>query len=429
MRLLGSVALVLSLTLTGQVNADIFADATKAQTSEVTKNYFGVHLHRLVLHPNEKALTTSWPEIAVGSVRLWDAGTNWADIAPKAGVWDYSRMDTYVNTANRNGAGVLYTLGSTPRWASARPDEPCPYGYGCGAESVRMAHWEEYVRRVVQRYGDRIRAYELWNEPNFSDFARDVGQPGFYTGSVAQMVEMAKVARKTLTELSPDALLCSPGFVNGPDRLEKFLAEGGAKYVQAVCYHFYAEGSAHFVRQVSEVRAIMKRNGVAHLPLWNTETGVDTLQYNEPPSGIAARTRPDAVARLSQMLILGSAAGMERFYYYAWDNARSGMVSANGQKLFGYESLLKIQSWLIGARFSGCRSAGTLVICEANQAGKNFAFVWATSPTETYPPTFNHMKIVAVERLFETTALSSSSTTNRQKIVFDAVPIRFELMQ
>jgi len=357
--------------------------------------------------------------MAFGNVRLWDAGTRWADIAPKAGIWNFDRMGTFVHTANQHGAEVLYTLGSTPQWASERPDEPCPYGKGCGAEPVRMAHWEEYVRRVAQRYGNRISAYELWNEPNFLDFSRDVGKPGFYTGSVANMVEMARIARQVLDTAAPSARLCTPGFVNGPDRLDKFLADGGAQYVQAVCYHFYAEGSEHFIKQVNEVRAIMKRNGVAHLPLWNTETGVDTLVPGDPPSGIAALSREEAVARLSQMLILGAASGIDRFYYYAWDNTRSGMVSPEGRTLAGHDAILKLQSWLLGAQFKGCHSANQLILCEALKAKKKYAFVWTSKPTpntETLP--------VGLQGAVEESLFGDMS-----QYTVDSVPIRLELVQ
>lgn len=362
--------------------ADTYLQATERQGQEITAAYFGVHFHRLLVLPHEKAVQTQWPPLSFGTVRFWDSVTRWADIAPRGGVWDFERLDQYVNTATAHGATVLYTLGSTPRWASARPDETCPYGQGCGAEPVRMAHWEEYVRRTAQRYGNRIAAYELWNEPNFSDISRDRGIPGFYTGSVSQMVEMARIARKVLDDYSPGAMLCTPGFVNGPDRLDLFLAAGGKKYVQAICYHLYSENSEHFVRQILEVRSIMKRHGLENLPLWNTETGVETLSKTDPSSGIAARSREEAVARMSQMLILGAAAGLERFDYYAWDNERSGMVSTNGSHLVGYEAMQRLQKWLLGARLKACRANGGVVRCDGERGQDRFIMAWASKTVD-----------------------------------------------
>lgn len=409
--------------------ADIYVEATKAPTQVVTPSYFGVHFHRIAVLPTENAIPTRWPDIPYGSMRLWDTVTRWGNIAPKAGVWEFDRMDVFVNTGIQNGAKVLYTLGSTPTWASARPGEKCPYGFGCGAESVRLAHWEEYVRRVAQRYGNRIQAYELWNEPYFSDFSRDVGQPGFFTGSVQQMITMAASARRILDEFAPNAQLCTPGFVNGPDRLEKFLADGGKQYVQAICYHFYAEDTGHFSQQVIDVRAIMQRQGLENLPLWNTETGVDTLLPSDPPSGISARSREEATARLNQMLILGTAAGMERFYYYALDNSRSGVVSAKGEKLLGYEALQRTYAWLLGSKFEGCKSSGALVICQAANGQTRHLYVWATKPVTNAFPIPKGYRAISAERLFGPTPQFSDAMTNGSAAMsIDAVPVRFQII-
>ena len=409
--------------------ADPYVEATSQQTQVVTPIYFGVHFHRIVVLPTEKAIPTQWPQMSFGSMRLWDTVTRWGNIAPSAGIWDFERMDTFVNAGIRYKAQILYTLGSTPQWASARPNEKCPYGSGCGAEPVRLAHWEEYVRRVAQRYGDRIQSYELWNEPYFSDFSRDVGRPGFFTGSVQQMVNMAASARKILDDISPNAKLCTPGFVNGPDRLEKFLANGGKQYVQAICYHFYAEGTDHFVKQVNEVRAIMQRQGVDRLPLRNTETGVDTLLHDDSPSGIAARSRDEAMARLNQLLILGAATGMERFYYYAWDNARSGVVSPSGEKLSGYEALQRTQTWLLGSKFEGCKSTGSLVTCQAVKEQTRYLFAWATKPITIAIPIPTGFRVTAADKLFGITQqLPDAVAKGNATMFFDAIPIRFQLV-
>ena len=51
--------------------------------------YFGMHFHRLGRQPGEPA-PTAWPEHAVvGTVRLWDSGTRWGDVAPIPGRWNF----------------------------------------------------------------------------------------------------------------------------------------------------------------------------------------------------------------------------------------------------------------------------------------------------------------------------------------------------
>lgn len=422
------IALILLSSSGAAFASDIYKEATQYPTRPVDSRYFGVHMHRIVVLPHEKAIPTEWPTVTFGSLRLWDAVTRWGNVAPKPGVWEFDRMDTFVDTGLQNNADILYTLGSTPQWASARPQERCPYGFGCGAEPVRFAHWEEYVRKVAQRYGNRIAAYELWNEPKFSDFTRDIGKQGFFTGSIQNMVDMAASARKILNEYASNAKLCTPGFVNGPDRLEKFLADGGAKHVQAICYHFYAEGSEHFVKQVIEVRAIMARQGVSHLPLWNTETGVDTLLPTDPPSGISARTRDAAVDRLHQLLILGAATGMERFYYYAWDNWRSGMVGPYGQPLEGITAFKRLQNWLLNSTFNGCSGYSNAIVCTAKINEATFMYFWATKPSSVVIKIPLGFKAMSFEYLNGIEGQQNIKAINDGKqIQLDSNPVRIAL--
>ena len=380
------LGLVLLVTSRSTCGSDIFAEATAGHDRMITAEYFGIHFHRLVLRPQEDAVRTQWPALKFGSMRLWDATTRWADVASKPGQWNFDRLDTYVSEAKVHDASVLYTLGSTPRWASARPDERCPYGFGCAAETVRLAHWEEYVRRVAQRYRGQIGAFELWNEPYFSDLARDRAQPvAFFSGSIASMVEMARAARGILDEASPGSILTTPGFVGEPERLDLFLGAGGKKYVQAVSFHMYSGGAEGFVRRVLEVRAVMRRHGIENLPLWNTEQGIEVHPEGTPmPSYVSERlTRQEAAARMAQVLVLGAGAGIERFYYYAWDNEHSGMVTRRGERLPAYDAMARVQDWLIGARMKGCASPSRdVVVCRTEHGGQEALLAWARQPGE-----------------------------------------------
>lgn len=408
--LLGIVASTLLLLLTHSdsvISADIFAEATAGRNRLITQEYFGTHFHRLELNSHEKAVRTQWPALKFGGVRFWDAGVSWADVAPKPGQWNFDRLDTYVNAAQTHSASVLYTFGSTPRWASARPDERCPYGFGCSAEPVRLAHWEEYVRRVTQRYRGMIGAYELWNEPYFSDLAHDRAQSGaFFTGSIANMVEMARIARQVLDETSPGTLLTTPGFVGEPERLDLFLGAGGKAYVQAVSYHFYSNDADKFVRRILGVRAVMRRHGIENLPLWNTEQGIEgDLEDGSRRAGVSERfTRKEAAARMAQFLVLGAAVGLERFYYYAWDNERSGMVTPRGERLPAYEAMTRIQAWLIGSRMKGCTSPKQGVVnCRVESNQHTFLIAWASQPGEQSLKLPDGMTVSGVTMLLSST--------------------------
>lgn len=380
--------------------AGAFAAADPGTTGPaITGSYFGMHFHRLVRKPGEAAPTV-WPAAtAIGSVRLWDSDTRWADVQPQPGRWDFGRLDAYVAEASDHQAEVLYTLGSTPKWASARPEEPGPYGPGCAAEPQRLDDWRDYVRRVVSRYRGAVQAYELWNEPNFSDLARDRGEQGFFSGSVASMVEMARIARQALDELDPRARLLTPGFVNGPHRLALFLRSAGARLVDGVAYHFYSDHDARFLDQVAEVRAVMRQCGVAGLPLWNTECGVEAGQA--PPAHAGSDDRL-AGARLAQFLLLGGAHGMERFYYYAWDDGHTGMLGGSGAARARAEAYARTQEWITGTTLSlpERRPGGGLRV-HGRRGDERFTFLWSDTPARWDQPAPRAWRAAAVDSLFD----------------------------
>jgi hypothetical protein len=388
--------------LTFFAQADVFLDANASRATVIAPTYFGIHFGSRIL-PGQSALHARWPSLTFGTVRLWDTYTRWGDVTPRPGVWDFERIDAYLTLARIHHADVLYTLGSTPRWASARPDEPCGYGMGCAAEPVRMAHWEEYVKRLAQRYRGQIYAYELWNEPSYSENTLAPGSPipGSYFGSVAHMVELARIARNVLDEYDPNALLSSPGIVNAPQLLDQFLAAGGKHYVQAISYHFYSGNAEQFAKSVREIRSIMKRHGVESLPLWNTETGVEVHADSLPlPQSGHARTHEEAAAFIAQMLVLGASEGIDRFYYYAWENLYSGLVTENGEHLAGYEAMERVQNWLLGSRLTGCaifdRGA---VRCDGEREGQRFIVAWADNPGERILVVPKGWRVLAAEPL------------------------------
>ena len=408
---------------------DPYAKATPSHKVEVTSLYFGTHFHYIVSNSGKNILLTKWPDRLIGSVRLWDSMTRWADILPSAGNWHFERMDAYVEQAAMHHAVILYTLGSTPRWASARPEEICPYGKGCAAEPVRMAHWEEYVRRVAQRYKGKISAYELWNEPFFSELKNQKGASDFFYGPVSKMVEMARIARKVLDEVDPHAVLATPGFTGPTHQLELFLSRGGKEYVQAVAYHFYSTNSDQFVHQVLEVRDIMKRQGLENLPLWNTETGLEVYPTNQPlPPGAQLWTRTEAGSRMAQFLVLGAEAGLERFYYYAWDNLYSGMLTPSGGRQPAWDAYEKVEFWLLNARMLGCEAMPPDgVRCQGERAGQRFMIAWAEKEEIVNIPLPSGQRVVSVENLFASSPMPVSMQDRVLKITLGMEPKRILL--
>lgn len=340
----------------------------------VDASFFGTHFHRLADGATGASPSTAWPQGMVDSVRVWDADTRWADLEPRRGDYRFQRLDAYVRSAREHGASVLMVLGSAPPWAAARPAEMGPYGPGSQSEPADLDAWEDYVATLAARYKGRIAAYELWNEPYFSNLAADRGHDNsFFSGSVDDMVRMADRARAALRREDPSALLLTPGFVGSAERLAMFLDAGGRRDIDGVAWHLYADDDRHLLGTVRDLRELMARRGIADLPLFNTESGFAV--GDDAPGGPA---RAAAASALARSMLLAAWLGVDRYYQYAWDNARSGMVvgvdRAPTPSLRAYAS---VRRWLVGTTLLGCRHESEgLVACRGSRAGHSLLVLW-----------------------------------------------------
>jgi hypothetical protein len=304
----------------------------------VPSSLFGMHFHHV-------GGVTPWPDVPVAEWRLWDAHTAWPDLEPKKGQWHFQTLDAYLALAAAHDTDVLLPLGLSPQWASARPMEPSTYQPGFAAEPRNIDDWREYVATVVEHCKGRVRAYEIWNEPN---------SKSFWTGSVSQMVALTQAASAIIRRIDPQAIIVSPSATTsaGVDWLSQFLQMGGGQYVDVIGYHFYVapEPPEAMIPLIQSVQQVMAENGVSGKPLWDTEFGW--------PSPRPFPSEDIAAGYLARAYILNWAAGVQRLYWYAWDNHTFDVIQTTRQdnqtltpagRAYGI-----IQDWLVGARMDAC---------------------------------------------------------------------------
>jgi len=210
-----------------------------------------------------------------------------------------------------------------------------------------------YVRTVAERYKGRIRHYEIWNEPNLTRF---------FSGSVQEMVTLARLAYQTLKDVDPAVSVVSPAPVGpgGIEWLDRYMGLGGARYLDIVGYHFYviAGPPEGMIPTITAVHSVMEKYGIRDRPLWNTETGRVIASCCRPVTPGLVGFGPStpvldpylAQAYVGRALVLGWANEVARFFWYAWDNAAMGLAEDDGKvaKPAGI-AYSQVASWLIGA--------------------------------------------------------------------------------
>jgi Glycosyl hydrolases family 39 len=355
---------ILFLSFLGALLGSAFASDLQTPKGVIPASYFGLHIHHLA-YP----VPTPWPNIPVPQWRLWDAVVTWPDLEPSKGQWQFGKLDGYVSLAQQHGTGILLTLGGSPTWASARPQLRSNYYPGFTAEPADIEDWRIYVRTVVSRYKGRIQAYEIWNEPNLTDY---------WSGSTDQMLTLTKEASQIIRNVDPNALVVSPSATAayGIPWLADFLKKGGGQYVDVIAFHFYVDPHTlppeDMLPVIQRVRQVLAENGSANKPVWNTETGW------LPP----AKFDSDELAAgfLARAYILSWAAGVQRFYWYAWDNRYVAIITYKEDEHtvapagHAYEI---IQRWIVGTSMNRCaESADHTWTCQLNRTGKSQWIVW-----------------------------------------------------
>lgn len=405
------VSFFLTLSLIGNVCAEDRGYSTK----EIPKEFFGLHIHHLdVPYPGNKH--SAWPTIQFGAWRLWGSYVEWYELEPSRGKWDFSRLDQYVDLAEKKGVDLMLTLGRPPKWASARPEERCGQGYGCAAEPADINDWANYVRRVASRYKGRISAYEIWNEPAFSEVEITVKNKKpvlFYSGSAAKMVELAKVAYETLKQVDPTITVVSPAFTSegvGLKRLETYLTLGGGRWADVIGFHYYVTPPEEIGRLTPRLRSVLNNNGLKDIPIWNTEMGYQFARedLNILP-GIPKNDWRDILdpekgaAYVSRALILSAANSIERVYWFNWDgeppHPTMGLAESAGHKATLMSAAYqKVFDWLVDSRVRGCkRNSNAVWSCDVDKGSRHAILVWTEKGVDEFIP--SSFSAVAFEKI------------------------------
>jgi hypothetical protein len=104
---------------------------------------------------------------------------------------------------------------------------------------------------------------------------------------------------------------------------------------------------------ITQARQIMAKNHAGSLPLWNTETG-----WAKPKPFPSEEL---GAAYLARAYLLDWAAGVQRFFWYAWDNHSFVSIETtradNQTPTPAGRAFETIQSWLLGAQIRSCDMA------------------------------------------------------------------------
>ncbi len=191
-------------------------------------------------------------------IRWVRADFTWGYFEPKDNQFTFDRYDQVVQAALDRGGNILPILCYSSPWA--------------GYAHENLDAWTRFVRKVVERYGDRLRYWEVWNEPNISFWKP---KP-----NAAQYAALLKATYETIKAVDPNLQVMYGGTAGIPLKyIRETLELGAAKHFDVMAIHPYCypstiEASSR-LNELAELKAMLKEFGATDR-IWITETGWPT---------------------------------------------------------------------------------------------------------------------------------------------------------
>lgn len=198
----------------------------------------------------------------------------WYTIETSPGDYNFDHPDLMLRNHKNSGVKVLFILAYAPSFHSSN-------GQSNGIPNLNA--WKNYVDVMTKRYKDEVDVWEVWNEPNLTEF---------FVGNAKQYVDIIlKPASAIIRKNDPDAMIAAPGLATlysakVHDWFKKLKSYGAGSYFDILSHHAYASDTRVMKRLLTENRIgkpsiakMVSDGGFQNKPFWLTEFGCEEIEH------------------------------------------------------------------------------------------------------------------------------------------------------
>ncbi len=269
-------------------------------------------------------------------VRWWrDWSVKWHTVQPRPGPFDFHIPDAQINRVLDVQGQVLALLPfpATP-WATKPDAEKIKQRAGSdrylqqrlvvACKPERPEDFAAYVRATVEHYRPRIHAFEILNEPLYTDYA----VPAAFGCTTADYVVLLRTAYEAAKAVDPTCTVIG-GIASPPDSkwINEFIEQDGLRWCDVMNLHLYPHRGAPdaYEDAFRKCWEHVQSHGPAR-PIWVTEIGC--YGDDDPPftpfavgdSSMNNALRPSelrASADLVKFAAILCAGGVRKIFYHA----------------------------------------------------------------------------------------------------------------
>jgi hypothetical protein len=247
----------------------------------------GVHLHSLWWDSSNRDMERELELARDAGANVVRVDVSWSSLetagSGRLSAWYVKKLDRFMSLASRYRLKVLATLLSSPCWASSAPES---LRQGCTddwwqRERIQMyppsdpRDYADTARWITARYGTKLAALEIWNEPNLEQdrFFIAPDEPRAY----AELVKASYAAAK---QGNPDVPVLAGALAYGGDAWVRGLYANGIKgHYDGLSVHPYNVGRPKpgAWSGIEWARRLQREAGDS-APLWVTEFGWSTCR-------------------------------------------------------------------------------------------------------------------------------------------------------
>jgi hypothetical protein len=232
-------------------------------SKEINNSPWGLHISALEPVVLDKA--------AQSGVKWTRLKASWTSIENQKGKYDWSELDTAINKVLNHGITPFVTIDDANELYTEVVVSDLGKLYGKEAmppttNKEAMDAWLTFVKKVLNRYKDRVKYWEIWNEPNHSGFWYPKADPEAYS---RLLIETSRL----INEIDPQAKIIG-GVTAGIDVefVETFLKAGADDMIDVITFHDYREIPEKRLYNIENLWKVINKYN-PDIELWQGETG------------------------------------------------------------------------------------------------------------------------------------------------------------